>query len=83
MPVIDITPHILGRRNRKNEIVTWLVDHVGESIGRGMYPVGEVGVGWHIITTEEPCEDSAMAVGWAVDISSPEKATHFALAWVK
>ena len=81
MPVIDITPHILSRQNRKNDIVAWLSENVGEYFGRGMYPIYEIGLGWQIMATEEPCEDSAMAIGWAVDISSPEKATHFILTW--
>ena len=82
MPRIDITPQILSRINRKNEIVSWLNENVGESLGRGTYPVVVFGLGWQIITTEEPCEDTAMAVGWAVEISNPEKATLFTLKWV-
>jgi O-methyltransferase involved in polyketide biosynthesis len=81
MPSIDITPHILGRKNQAQEIRAWLSDNVGEYLGRGEDPVLEIGAGWEI-RTERIATPEGTASWWVVDITDAAKATHFALSWI-
>lgn len=84
MPMIDITKHIIGDRNRNYylDIRKWLVENIGEYHGRGEYPVTDIGARWEIVVTQtEPEDDGSVATGWAVDITDENLATMFALVW--
>lgn len=86
MAVIDISEHIFGNRNRLTEIINWLNENVGEYYGRGEDPVIRVGSGWEIVTQREyetETEEEFTIISFAVDITDPAKASHFALVWVK
>ena len=91
MASVDITHHILGfkpgdwhlGRNRKNEIVSWLNDNVGEYYGHGEHPVTDIGSGWEIVVLGSVNVDGVAEyeLGWAVDFADDSKATMFALVW--
>ncbi len=81
MAQIDISEYILASRNRLPEIINWLTEHVGPFYGRGEDPITHIGSGWEIIVVRDIDWEENYITNWAVDISSPELSTLFALTF--
>lgn len=84
MALFDVGEVILGRINRLPDMIAWLEANVGKKYGRGEGDVVFIGSGWEMIKyTEKDQYGDPSIIGWAVDITDPIAASHFALVWVK
>lgn len=86
MAIFDLTDTIIwGGRPAKEEMISWLSEHVGEYYGHGDQDrnVIAIGAGWEIRVTRdiEPFTDD-LVINWIVDITDDAKSTHFALVWI-
>lgn len=83
MNMINITPHILGEKNKIYAIRNWLYANVGSSLHtNGKYPM--VGQGWEIVTKAVRLEDPhypGSCSTWWIKFDDERLATLFALSW--